>query len=348
MKNVSKILNFLFISSMFFTACQKEELLTEQNSINNQTYQLNESLLNGVDVDNGLLSFETKEDYLRVSQLLEDETDKWISDYVSTNELNEEELNDLIYKEKFDPFAVYESFEEYFSYKSLRKDLKEKEDKWLNSAEINSEDLPFYPISERCSNIANEKGEYIISNTIYKVEKDGLVYEIKNNDFEVLDQIRTGQFNINKSSNKNVIVHRAEARANDNLKSTSCYAYIRRTHTVWNGDYKMLKIIDLDWDGWGSAAKAKTKAYKKKKKLFGGYKWVRQWTSMTAQVAITDYDIDCNFEASYNSGIKSRNWAYYVSVHVYESGLGMRTQKNGTFWGRHSTGSVSASYIVYN
>lgn len=106
-------------------------------------------------------------------------------------------------------------------------------------------------------------------------------------------------------------------------------------------------IIDLDWDGYGSAAKAKTKAFRKKKKLFGGTKWGREWCAMSAQVHVADYTNDCDYQTVYNSGIKTRNWAYYVSVHVYAAGKIIRTQKGGYFWGRHETASVSTEYLYW-
>jgi len=106
-------------------------------------------------------------------------------------------------EDNFNPFAVYEAFEKYHSFFSIRKLLKEKEDKWLESKElIMEEDPSIYPLSERCLTIANNDGEYMIDNRIFRVEQDGLVYEITDGNFEILEKIRNNQYDLNSKSSK--------------------------------------------------------------------------------------------------------------------------------------------------
>ena len=95
------------------------------------------------------------------------------------------------------------------------------------------------------------------------------MFEILNSDTAALQSIRNGQYStMLKSSNLNIIVHRKELRYQDDEITTrsSCGAKAyRRKETNWyyKSDHKANCIIDIDWDGYGSAAKAKIKCYKK-------------------------------------------------------------------------------------
>ena len=341
MKKKSLIISFIIaisaISIIFYSCSKDDELLTEQQEIEIKSdYQLTAELKTGITQENSLLVFKSKKQFENITNLLEAETKKWIDEYISNlGNVSEEELNQKMEDDNFNPFIVYEAFEKYHSFKTLRALLKEKEDKWLEeSTELDAESDPsLYPLSERCCNIANIEGEYMIDNNIYRVENDGLVYEIKNADFTALESIRSGKYDIfGKNKNSNIIIHREEVRSmSEEGTKASCKAYVRHTKTYnYANKKKMYCILDLDWDGWGSAAKAKVKCYKKVKR-WGKWKWKRHWTSMGASLCVKARDINCKVKTSIgNNGLicnsKSRNWAYYVSTHVYASGAGMRVK----------------------
>lgn len=113
-----------------------------------------------------------------------------------------------------------------------------------------------------------------------------------------------------------------------------CKAYVRHTANYnYNDKRKMYCILDLDWDGYGSAAKAKAKCYKKVKR-WGKWKWKRHWTDMGTSLCVNDRDMNCNEQDPYGlqCNAKYKNWAYYVSTHVYGEGAGLRV-KPGEYGG---------------
>ncbi len=338
----------LVFGTFIITSCEKEDSLSkkvQQNEIvSNKNYELPAELKTNLKQVNDLVVFENKEQFDKISNLLILETEKYIESYFLKfdKSVTEEEVNIIVEEEGFNPNYVYEAFENYHSIASLRAELVILEAKWLDNSELEGDNPAYYPISERCLPIANANGEYQIGESIYRVEQSGTVYEIVNEDYTALETIRNAPELDLKSTIPNVIIHREVAVNSSKSTNESCLAYVRQDdwHKAY-GNYKMYMIIDLDWDGYGSAAKAKTKAYRRKKKLFGGTKWGRHWTSMTAEVSVSDFTHGCTYQKTYKSGIKSRRWAYYVAVHVYASGKIIRTKKGGYFWGEHSIGSRS-------
>jgi len=266
----------------------------------------------------------------------------------------------------FNPFIVYETFERQLQFQSLRTFLKIAEEQWLAACsttpdseiptELRSEDDPsYYPISERGQLIANQAGEYMIGSTIYRVESDGLVYEIQNSDFNALDAIRNGSnFEIVQNNYANVIVHREEVR--NATEAADCKAFIRHTkdneYDPNDNKKKMFCILDLDWDGWNSVAKAKAECYKYRKNWRGKWEWKRHWTDMGCWIQVMARDMNCAVksyvgENGYLVNNQYRSWAYYVSVHVYgEVLLGMRI-KPGEYGGNFKKNGYDDYYIAW-
>lgn len=336
-KSFTFIVGIFFLLAIGFVACEKSQDMAVKETVN--TYELPDVLKSGISKKNGLLIFDDKEHFELVVNTLVSENEKHLETYFEgKQDLSEHELEEQMAKDEFNPFVVFETFEKYHSFSTLRALLKERQDKWLDESENLSvaTNPTIYALSARCLNIANINGEYMIGTTIYRAEADGLVYEVKNSDFTVLNSIRNGNFDIwAKSSNPNVIVHRNEVRSN--LKSTmaDCKAYVRHTADYNYADNrKMHCILDIDWDGWGSAAKAKAECYKRKKNIWGNWKWKRHWTDMGTSLCVNDRDDDCNEQKPYGlqCDSKYRNWAYYVSTHVYGAGAGLRV-KSGEYGG---------------
>lgn len=326
-KKCSKIYSFLIFAIVstivIFSSCSKEEAYENINPQNDTNYQLHSDLKKGITIYNDMMVFESKESFDKKVDLLENESANYIEQYFLGKEsLSEEALNSQMEKDNFNPFAVYEIFEAYYSFSTVRAMITEKENEWLEtSEELNINNNPtFYPLSERCRNIANIDGEYMIGSTIYRVESDGLVYEIRNSDYEALELIRCDKYDIFlKSNNPNVIIHRREVRSNLKSAASACEMYNRPTPIDYHytSNRKMHCIIDLDFDGYGSASKAKALCYKYEKNWRRQWKWKRHLTSMKAQSIVHDYDSGCNLQKSRTSGIKNRNKAYYISVHIY-------------------------------
>jgi len=311
-------------------SCDKDnQLETNQESILEKTYELPELLKSEISVDNNMMVFKDKESFDLVISLLETENEEYLTQYFSGKEnLSEEELDQQMEADDFNPFLVYDTFEKYHDYNTLRLKLHILEDEWLENTEglLEEEDPSLYPISQRCASIANFDGEYMIGNTIYRVENDGVVFEILNSDTEALQSIRNGQYCTKlKSSNINIIVHGSELRGanNEAVTRSSCGAkayWSQDVNWYYKSDHKAECIIDIGWDGYGSAAKAKIKCYKKNWRN----KWKRHWRSMGAGIKFNAYDMfNCNI-IDYKSDYKDRDWAYYVSTHVYQGLDGMR------------------------
>jgi len=353
--NISFILVFSIIfSTIIFNSCEKnDEVIKKQeaNISNRQNYKLHSELKVDLEQKEGLLIFEDKEQFDNITNLLMTETENYINSYFSKfkEDATVDEVNKQVDEDDFNPNLVYEEFEKYHSIKSLRSKLVNLENEWLDNEKLTGEDPSIYPLSERCLPIANVNGEYQIGKSIYRVEKSGTVYEILNKDYKALERIRNNPDKSLKysNSNPNIVIHRLGEIENQKSTMDNCLAYVRQTDWEPSGKHKMKMIIDLDWDGYGSAAKAKTKAYRKKKKLFGGYRWAREWCAMKARVHIADYTYNCDYQKTYDSGYKSRRWAYYVSVHVYAPGKIIRTKKGGYFFGRHETASVDMETLEW-
>jgi len=309
-------------SAFFYTSCQKDKEIPESHESKNITipeYTLSSELKVSLQQSEGLVIFKNQEQFDNITNLLLDETEAYIASFFEQFDTNAsvDEVNKIVDELEFNPNVVYEAFESYHSISSLRSKLVTLEDKWLNNEELIGDNPANYPLSERCLPVANKDGEYQIGTTIYRVENSGVAYEIANQDYAALNLIRTSAKLTTRPHNNNVTVHRIDALEKD-LKSTmaNCISYIRKTGTAASGSHRMDMIIDLDWDGYGSAAKAKTEAYRKKTVLGKTY-WGREWTAMYAMVHIVDYDADCN-EGDILSKPNSSNWAYYVVAHVYQ------------------------------
>jgi hypothetical protein len=356
--NISFILFFSIVfSTIIFNSCEKnDEVIKKQeaNIPNRQNYKLPPELKVDLEQKVGLLIFKNRKQFDKITNLLMTETENYINSYFSKFDKNAtvDEVNKQVDEDNFNPNLVYEKFEKYHSINSLRSKLVKLENEWLDNEKLIGEDPSIYPLSERCLPIANINGEYQIGKSIYRVEKTGTVYEIKNADYSALKSIRKNpNHTINNSkSNSNIVVHRLGKTENQKSTMDNCLAYVRQTDWERSGKHKMRMILDLDWDGYGSAAKAKTKAYRKKKKLFGGYRWGREWCAMSAKVYVEDFTHGCTYQKTYEDS-KYRRWAYYVSVHVYagghDGGWIIRTKKGGHFHGYFATASVDKTYFEW-
>lgn len=340
LKESLKSVFYASFCGVMLVCCDSNEDVNLENSTT--TYELPNELKIKLKQSDGMLVFEDECQFDEITNMLVYETEKYISEYFSkfSDTLTKEEINDIVEKECFNPNTVYESFESFNGFHSLRAKLKQQEDEWLEKENPDEENPLFYPLSERCLPIANTDGEYQIGMNIYRVEKNGDVYVLDEGDYVTLANIRKGNLN--------------EGIIGCNLRktrvlATECKAYKRITDTYESNGHKMEMILDLDWDGWGSAAKAKVLSYKKKKKLIGGgSKWGREWTGMGAQVHIQDYNMECEKQGNpQDSGMKSRNWAYYVSVHLYQAGAGFRVKPDRTFWGKYWTDDIENQFLVF-
>ncbi|MBI9069617.1 MAG: hypothetical protein JEZ09_20140 [Salinivirgaceae bacterium] len=339
----TSIIGLIIVGSIIFSSCSKESVqeTSKQETRFTFDYELPSDLTQGITQENGLMLFESEKFLNKITLLLETENQNYVEAYFNSKQaLSEDELDIQMELDNFNPFTVYEAFEKYHSFYSLRANLKSQEDDWMDSSSTDELDNnpSFYPLSDKCQNIANEEGEYMIGSTIYRVESDGLVYEIKNADYKALESIRCGNSNLDlKNTNPNVIIHREEVRSSANGTKADCKSYIRRTGTYNYADKKKMDcILDLDWDVTNSAAKAKAKCYKKVKR-FGNWKWKRNWTSMGTSLCVKARDIDCEIKIQFGDhGLKcnsqSRNWAYFVTCHVYGAGVGFRV-KPGEYGG---------------
>ena len=130
--------------------------------------------------------------------------------YEKWKHLGEDGVNEKAEELNFNHFYTYEVFEKYHGIKTMRSIMKEAEDKWLENEELDWDNDPtIHAISLKSRAIANSYGEYMVGNSIYHIEKEGIYYEITNGDFDLLKDIRNKQIDYNKSYD-NIVIHNLE------------------------------------------------------------------------------------------------------------------------------------------
>ena len=109
----TKIL-FISIISILLVQCKKDNIHLEEQSIINteNSYQLVPELKEKIKSENGLLVFESKEHFTRITNLLNTEIKNYISEYFQNKkELNDEEIDSCILADSFNRYAVLHLFE---------------------------------------------------------------------------------------------------------------------------------------------------------------------------------------------------------------------------------------------
>ncbi|UXP33825.1 hypothetical protein N6H18_07670 [Reichenbachiella agarivorans] len=342
-------LYFVILLTIF--SCSENDQLS--NTLVSESYSLPESLKPKLCHENGILVFESIEQFEQISNNLMAESDRYYINYINGlgENLTEDEINDLMYENEFNPYLVFETFENYHGITSLRSELQARREVWLDNQELVGDDPSQYPISDRTLPFTNLEGEYIIGSTIMHIESSGLGYEILNKDFEALDRVRSGSFKLSEDTrsgvrlSSNVIVHNPEVMQNKNARSlASCQIYADANGTYKNHDdsnYKLFWRLNSSYDGLHTTIQAKVYVERKKYGV-----WRPYMTSLEAYFTANVYNPEtCNLHGEYND-YTNRSWALYATAQK-QFLLGIKSVKSGEFKGIFNSGKHDEIVRVY-
>lgn len=208
------LLIFVAILAIAIYSCQKNEIFQKENQMNDHMlpyYKSNEIDLTGVEVVNGILKFPDNDKLIYVVEGLDAQCDAYWNSILSTFG----DMEDSIFDALMDSlgFSVDQpiiDFEDGFNFYSLRKYLEEEEDAWLKLEypDCCLDPDNHYIIDETFRAVLNTSGEIVVDSSIFKFYASGTTLEIKNLDFNLLDEINRADTAILDTLNDpNLIVH---------------------------------------------------------------------------------------------------------------------------------------------
>jgi hypothetical protein len=188
------------ILSFLFQSCEKDfnETTTASNiKIGKGFKMLSYNSLpsaEGRTIQTNILSFETEAEFDATLDSLELEYQRFQTDFESTYaNLNDSDLNDFIRTTKLDLEEPFTNFENHVGFNSLRKNIIQKEDIWLENPNANNAVFPHnHPVRSHAErSLWNEKGEIMVEGKIYKYTDENFI-KIEDGDFYKLAQINNG------------------------------------------------------------------------------------------------------------------------------------------------------------
>jgi len=141
--NYKRIVLVLLVVSSFYS-CQdefihqqdEEQVPATQKIVLANTYTLNPELLTGVICHKGVIWFNDIRFYEKITSLLDSETEMWRNNFYASNEVSnlntEEEIYDKYIETGYNLEAVYDTWEAALSHYSLRKNIENSIDVWLD------------------------------------------------------------------------------------------------------------------------------------------------------------------------------------------------------------------------
>ncbi|MDF1573061.1 MAG: hypothetical protein P1P82_15740 [Bacteroidales bacterium] len=229
----------LSIIIMSFSSCQKEIISIEEDlDSSTNEYTLSGELLNSVSEYNGILMFKDENVSRRVFNELNALYDAYYNSIVSNYE-NMEDFELALSNGEINMNYVFEKFEENFSYISMRNKIGKEEKLWLMNKNLDFKNQPNFIISDNILRaMLNSNGEYIIGGIIYKIAENGVIYGVKDIDYNSLLSLREMLMgNLKSVSTKSGRIFIAQLNGNV------------ETLPVSNHDQTRKSTIDLDLRG---------------------------------------------------------------------------------------------------
>lgn len=246
-----------------------------------------------ISLTNGLLEFDDMDAFVQTLTALENRVDNWTEDFMEAyTNLEDEELNDFIDSIGFKEEQPLINFEANFSgFASLRHEIFELEDYWLENDGENIEDDPdnHFIMEDELRSVLNVHSEVKIGGSIYKFTGAGYV-EVTDGSFSTLLELRE---DINYSA-ENIF---RDMGCNDTCatgKTKADFAYnIERTRRIkWRVSHRT-----YPWP-IGRYVKAQTKNYRKV-----GSRWRRYSVEAVAMVYgnVSGSSGDCSNTFAFNT-----------------------------------------------
>jgi hypothetical protein len=264
----------------------------ENNEIENIHVKNGISLSQNIHVENGMLVFANFEEYNQTIKVLAKENEAYDDDFLKKwGNLKEDELDDKEDELKYNPDLVFLKFETQFKgFFSLRKQIKDKEEKWLNHEVLDDKNDPdnhfIFDIEERA--VLNTRSQVKIGKSIFQMTMFGDL-EVTDGDIKTANLIHSQ--NALKLKLKNVIIHGSYDGTIDNSNtqatttstatsgststngstntnpSLTCKTNINATSYYYYGRYKIKGYQKLTGYGrYRTKIKAKTRHFKKRRR----------------------------------------------------------------------------------
>jgi len=271
-----KKLFYLASIALLWTSCKKEEILNPSSNPSVSSSQLrtagdvtfcNEASL--VSEQSGVLIFPDVTTLQKVVEDIELKHSEW-----QANGQSEQ-----------DEFKISISFESLFNYTSLRNQINNDREIWLNNNELDITNDPDDKWVEGIGirTVLNSNGAIKIGNSIFVVKQFGDTYEITDGNFETMTAI----VNVQTSGLSKTIIHKADGSQVDGSNGT------------------VLKAAS-DCDGW--MTKSGQVKYKSNTRLLKGKVWVHN-LPFYANIGSKSE----NFKKSGNNWNKSKANSIYTS-----------------------------------
>ena len=280
LKTVIILLAVTFVS---LQSCEKKELVSEQEMTKNTEYHLPNDIIENIQVENDYLQFQNNDHINAIMNGLENEYSRLIAEFNETyKDLSNDEKQIKAEEVNFNPNVVYETFEQYFNFKSLRSEIAMKEEIWLNNEELDMDSNPnnHFIHGDGQRTIVTIDGVLKIGNSIYVMKENYRIFEITDGDFKTLEKIRSDEY----LKSENVIIHNENSNEKGTWKSNHS-----DSDDYTSGSYKMKYRITITNGPWTHFVKATTDAYYK-----SGWRWKNRWTFMKATCYGNLWDEDYN------------------------------------------------------
>jgi Leucine-rich repeat (LRR) protein len=188
---------FMTLKSCYPEKLQEPEKASKLSQVQNRDVsdpitmaKLAEIDFNKIQMENGMLKFDSRATMLETISKLRQANHLWRQFYNQTMEgLDEETANQMSISESF----PYEWFQEQTGYYSLWKSLEEQRNEWLaqSGEELDFSNYPDHHIKDNpVKSIVSVEGEVMVGNSIFKEYPYGLNVEIPDSDFNLLYQLR--------------------------------------------------------------------------------------------------------------------------------------------------------------
>lgn len=288
-----------FTMALFFSSCEKEEFANETKNSSNLTISNGDIEIVEYTIGTNpikMLKFDSQDHFLSTIEQLRNQADKYDDTFLKRwNHLGDEELDAKEDELGYDDHQPYIDFESQFpEYKSLREDISEREEIWLNTPTLIDELDPddHFVFDDEVRAVLNVQAQVQISNDIYQMTRFGYIV------FDNVASFLTVSFPLpddypfpgggihgtiyggTPSGNNTSTTDNSECRTNIDNRQYYYPTSSRRIKAV----QKLKGYTQL----WGSKIKAKTKHYKKR-----GGRWKKRRGNITAAIGGNSRNVFC-------------------------------------------------------
>lgn len=340
MKNYLKIYLLLIISIFIYTSCDEDiNLEDEQNSSKKDIELITNGNSNKVSSVNSMLHFSNIDIFKETLKNLEIEYENYDDTFLEQwGYLSDDKLDDKEDELGYTPQQPFIDFEKQFKgFKSLRKEIAEKEEVWLNNEVLDEATDPYnhFVFEEEMRTVLNPKGQVKVGKELIQMTMFGYI-KITDGNFNTLDLVLNndareldlpnviivGSYDgtVDGSNTPSITTTDGTSGSTTTNYSTlagDCRNSINTTQYYYPANNRKIKGYQkLGYSFWhGSSAMAKTRHFKKK---WYGWRCRRDWIGVRVQGEST-VSGGGNPLCSYNGNTNLNKYKRRRYVKVYES-----------------------------